>query len=132
MTDPRRDFMIIGGVPYDESCSQLGVHEDFERLNRIECQAYMAALRVKYGKEPEGARLAMKANRHDFGTYREVICWYEVDVPEAVAYAMKMEAGLARWRDVEFHTPVIYGEGKGEVLSVLADPAQWPMANTLK
>ena len=44
------------------------------------------------GEEPEGTRLTIKANPHDFGTYYEVVCYFDDEDEEAARYAFRCEA----------------------------------------
>lgn len=119
----------IGGTPADEPCAQIGPDQPpgGESLNRLECQAYIAALRAVYGKEPEGCELRIQSNAHDFGSYREVIVTYDGTNPENVAYALKVEDGLSRWDDAGFWPPVTYDDA-GRAIYVIKDPTLWPRA----
>ena len=59
---------------------------------RAECKRYIELIRQVCGEEPEGARLAIKSNPHDFGTYLDVVCWYDDDNEEAADYAWGLES----------------------------------------
>lgn len=113
------DHLYIGPAPCDEDCAQIGVTEGASRLNRLECEAYINALRIVYGPEPDGAFLETKAERHDFGTYREVVCYYDTDNREAALYAFKVESGLRTWSEANMSAPVIY-DTKSQAQSVAA------------
>lgn len=102
--------MNIGPVPYEESCASLGFTPNFPDVARTECRAYRAAMIAAYGPPPEGARLSIASNPHDFGTYYEVELVYEGDIAEAVDYAIIVEQGLARWEDASFSAPYTYGD----------------------
>lgn len=107
-----RDYLEVGCAPYDEPCAQVG-RDDYYENAREECRRYVELLRKKFGEEPEGARLALKSNRHDFGTYYEVACYYDTDCPESQAYAFAIEAKMpARWDD---DTPVEWRSEQGTV-----------------
>jgi hypothetical protein len=41
---------------------------------RKECQRFINQIRNHYGSEPQGARLYIKSNPHDFGSYLSVEC----------------------------------------------------------
>ena len=86
-----RDCLHIGSSPPMESCAQLG-SPDYRREARRECNVYIRQLRRALGDEPDGARLAIKENPHDFGTYLDVVCWYDPDIKAAVDYAFKCES----------------------------------------
>jgi hypothetical protein len=83
-----RDYIILGSSPSEESCIQVGAN-DYEYRAQAECRRFIRVIRDVVGPEPDGARLAVKANRHDLGTYYEVVCWY--DDPYSESYALRCE-----------------------------------------
>jgi len=92
-----RDFINIGSTPYDEPCSQVGTPQ-YLQMSRIETQIFRYQIRRQCGSEPEGATLAIKSFEHDFGTYREVVCYYDDALPASLEYALRLESqGPARW-----------------------------------
>ena len=102
------DFIYIGPCPAEEACSQIGVTEGFERINRLECHAYIQALRKVYGPEPDGAFLYTKRENHDFGSYFEVVCKYDENNEIATDYAYRLENGLLTWAEAGMTAPVQY------------------------
>lgn len=88
-----RDCIHYASSPLAENCAQLGSPDYHERA-RKECNALIRQLRRVFGKEPPGARLAVKANAHDFGTYYDVVCYFEADDPAAEKYAFDIDANL--------------------------------------
>ncbi|RIA46216.1 hypothetical protein DFR49_0749 [Hephaestia caeni] len=100
----------IGPVPYEESCASLGFTPDFEDVARAECRAYRAALIAYYGVPPEGARLRVVGNPHDFGTYYELYVFYDTEISATVDYAFTVEQGLSLWEQAGFSAPYSYGE----------------------
>ena len=104
------DYIYIGPSPADEPCAQTGVTEGAERLNKLECRAYIDALRIVYGPEPEGAFLTIKRESHDFGDYFEVVCKYDDSDDVATDYAYKLENGLATWAEAGMVAPVLYDD----------------------
>lgn len=115
--------LYIGPCPSDEYCAQIGLTEGSRRLNRIECEAYIEALRKVYGPEPEGAYLNPKTEHHDFGSYLEVVVYYDDNEPEAVQYAFKIEMGLRTWSEADMEPPVRYDNKNQAILGAeeLAD-----------
>ena len=111
----------IGSTPGEEDCAQTGRPEAYD-LQSLECRAYIAALKLKYGEPPEGCRLYAKSCPHDLGQYREVWCSYP-DTQEGVDYAMKVENGLRTWDEVGMWKPVVYD--RGAPLAIIRDPALW-------
>ena len=94
-----RDYIDIGPVPAEEDCEQLGPNYDASKA-RKECNAYIEAIRRVCGPEPQGAQLRIKANQHDFGTYYEVVCYYDTENQAAFDYALKCESDAPqRWPD---------------------------------
>jgi|SRR5690349_3997659 len=86
-----RDYLNIGSTPSDESCAQVG-RDGYAMQARRECRTFAEQLRRVFGPEPEGAHIGVKGFPHDFGTYYEVVCWYDDDMPESVKYAFKIES----------------------------------------
>lgn len=86
-----RDYIDIGSTPTEEDCAQVG-QPDYEKKARAECARFIQLIRQTLGEEPEGARLAVKSNPHDFGTYYEVVCYFEDSNEEATSYAYRCEA----------------------------------------
>ena len=94
-----RDYIDIGPCPPDEECEQVGPNYDSVKARR-QMDAYIRQLRRELGPEPEGARLAIKSHPHDFGSYSDVVCYYDTDNEAAAEYAFKCEGeGPANWDD---------------------------------
>jgi hypothetical protein len=53
------------------------------------CIAYMHQLRRQFGNEPEGASLRMLSMPFEAGSAYTVVCDYEPDNEEALAYAVR-------------------------------------------
>ena len=85
-----RHYFSLGQTPSAEDCAQVG-QPDYRRKALAECERYIALIRETLGPEPEGAELTVKSFPHDFGTYYEVVIWFEPDAPAAVAYAERCE-----------------------------------------
>lgn len=96
-----RDHISIGPVPSDESCQQVGTPQYDPVKARQECERYIAAIRSKLGPEPEGARLKITRNPHDFGTYLDVEVFFDDDNEEAHRYAYRCESDApTTWEDI--------------------------------
>lgn len=98
-----QEILYIGPAPAEEDCAQLGQDPDFHQRNRLECAVFREQIRRHYGPEPEGARLVIKTEHHDFGAYREVVVGYRGSVESAADYAFRVEADdlgvLQQWDD---------------------------------
>ena len=91
------NYIEIGATPYDEECAQVG-EPNYRQLARIECNAFIAQLRRMFGPEPEGAQLRVKSFSHDFGSYHEVVCYFDPDNEASTEYAFQCEGeGPAEW-----------------------------------
>ena len=90
-----KDSLYIGESPWDESCAQLG--SDMYMPNaRKECARFIQQIRNHYGAEPEGARLYIKQNPHDFGTYLSVECMFMWDpADEEAEYTVSQDYAFA-------------------------------------
>jgi hypothetical protein len=92
-----RDYLAVGSAPADEECAQVG-EPDYGNRARRECRAYIAQLRREFGREPEGASLVTRFFPNDFGTYLEVVCYFDEQYPESVEYARRLECeSPANW-----------------------------------
>ena len=92
-----REYISVGPSPAEEPCAQVG-DSDYRAQALAECRRFIELIRRTVGMEPPGARLAVKAFPHDFGTYHEVVCYYEEDDEAAGDYAFRCESEApARW-----------------------------------
>jgi hypothetical protein len=99
------DFVNIGSAPYGEDCVQVG-EEDYVRKSRIECRAFIKAIRKKLGPEVGTAKLCMKTFPHDFGNYVEVCCRYNGYDKEGEDYAFLCESSSPQtWEEVGMDKP---------------------------
>ncbi len=92
------DFIELGSSPAEEDCVQVG-NPDYHRLAKAECRRYLELIRKHCGEEPPGARLAIKSFPHDFGSYYEVICYYDSYSEEAMEYAFNLESDAPAYWD---------------------------------
>jgi hypothetical protein len=67
------------------------VRKDTESKRSKSATGFIELLRKTFGDEPERARLAIKWFDHDFGSYCEVVCWYETEDEKARDYAFRCE-----------------------------------------
>lgn len=106
----------LGGAPANEDCAQLGQSPDFDTLNTLEVMAYKLAIIARHGMPPEGCKLTVHNNLHDFGCYRTLALRVEDEESEAVgAYAEAVEEGLGSWIEAGFTAPVDYS-GRSPVI----------------
>ena len=80
-----------------EDCAQVGT-DNYNKRARRECRAYLELLRRALGPEPPGARLSVKSNLHDFGSYLSVVCYFNPNDEAAMNYALRCESdGPKEW-----------------------------------
>lgn len=95
------DYINIGPVPAEEDCAQVG-SADYHRNARKECQRFADGIIHFFGTPPVGARVSIKSFPHDFGSYLEVIVYYDENVSAAVDYAFRVEAECpGTWQELE-------------------------------
>ena len=94
------DSLYIGEGPWDEPCPQVG-DDGYAYRAKQHCRRFIEQIRKHYGDEPEGARLFMKGNPHDFGTYYSIECEFVPALEASVEYAFSLERDslgvLERW-----------------------------------
>lgn len=83
--------LTIGSSPWGEDCAQTA-HEGYAARAQLECRAFVAQLERFYatakGKPiPEGLRLKVTENPHDFGIYFEVAAVADENDSEAIEAA---------------------------------------------
>ncbi len=101
-------YVEIGCTPGDEDCAQTPGTEGYQRLQKMECEAYIEALKRVYGPPPEGSRFRIFGNPHDSGTYYEVQFVYNESDFAQLKYARLVENGLSRWEEAHMNAPVEY------------------------
>ena len=95
-----KDYITIGYSPSGEDCAQVG-SDNYEIQSRLECSAFIAQLRRQFGTEPILSRLSIKTFPHDFGSYQEVVCYYDDVDEEAKNYAFRLESETPEYWDEE-------------------------------
>jgi len=93
-----KDYVSIGSSPCDEQCTQVEPTGAYVGPMREECKRFLELVRKVMGKEPDGAYLSVKGFPHDFGTYYEVVCYFDDEDEEARKYAYRCESEApSRW-----------------------------------
>jgi len=114
--------MIIGSSPAYEKCVGVG-EENYESRSLEECNRYIALIRKKLGPEPFAAQLSSKLFPHDFGSYREVVCYFNDDEPASAAYALACERyGPKDWKD---ETPFDWKTKFGVEYDEVTNSSKW-------
>lgn len=91
----RRDYVDIGPAPFEIMPAQVG-SPDYSRRAVRECRVFIRQLVRMFGDPPVGAELKIMACPHEFGTYREVVCWFSDRA--GLDYALLLEReGPGKW-----------------------------------
>ena len=88
-----KDYLCLGPVPADEDCQQVGTDSYDYQKDTADLWRYRAMLQDRW---PE-AHFAVKSFPHDFGTYREVVVYYDTEDNDPIAY--EVEANLPKTWD---------------------------------
>lgn len=96
------DYINIGSTPIEESCAQVG-SDNYAKLSRIEGVAFKhqceRVLKKEFGDNLE-ISVRPKSFPHDFGTYHEVVAFFNPDNPTQVEQAFWLEANTPEeWDD---------------------------------
>jgi hypothetical protein len=106
------DVIYLGPAPALEECAQVGSPDYQDRALR-ECRAYAEAIRKVLGPEPEGARLRVVRQEHDFGAYLEVVVEYDGTDEWAARYAARCDAEApTTWAQAGMTAPHAVGRGR--------------------
>ena len=84
-----RDYLTLGPTPTGEDCEQVP-YENPAKAKK-ECRVFKEQLIRQFGEPPFGADLVVKSFPHDFGSYHEVVAYFDDQIPESVEYAFKLE-----------------------------------------
>ncbi len=94
-----RDYVTLGPTPAAEECAATG-SEGFNERSIRECRVYIRQLERQF-PIPEGVEAYYASRRfddHDFGSYREVVLYFETEDTAAVNFALNVESnGPLKW-----------------------------------
>jgi hypothetical protein len=87
-----RDYINVGPVPANEECQQVGTASYDPLKAREECTKFITHIRDVLGNEVGTARLGVKSFPHDFGSYYEVVCFFDDEDEAGINYAYQVES----------------------------------------
>lgn len=92
-----REVIEIDGTPYEEDCAQVG-NDDYKVRAMKECRAFTKQLVRTFGNPPEGVRIIMKTNPHDFGTYYSMAITFDEENEVGSEWAYNVDNNIpANW-----------------------------------
>lgn len=100
------EYMEIGSAPYEENCVGVTSDGDYHQAMKNECRRYKTLLEGAY-PPPGDAHLGIKSNPHDFGTYYEVVAYYNPSHEDEVQWAFMLEGDIpGTWDELEGLQPI--------------------------
>lgn len=94
-----REYISIGSTPCGEDCAQVGT-PDYAQRAKVEGIAFINQLKRMFGEPPGEADIRLKSFPHDFGTYYEVVIYYNPNSETEVEYAYNIEGNTPEeWDD---------------------------------
>lgn len=101
----------LDSTPAEETCAAVG-EDGYEERAKAECRHFIAAIRIVCGDPPEGAKLKMVSQPHDFGLYWCVAVDFDPNNRAACEYAAKVdEQAPTTWAAAGLEAPVV-GRGR--------------------
>jgi hypothetical protein len=90
------EYISIGSSPSGEDCVQVG-DPDYGNKSMQECRRYVKLLQEKFPNPTSSNRFGIKAFPHDFGTYREVVVYYDPKDEKSTDFAFNVDANLPEY-----------------------------------
>jgi len=119
-----RDYLELGATPSGEECAQLG-SDNYEAQSKVEIKAFKNQMVRVVGEPPPDGQLRGKTFQHDFGSYRELVVFFDDEDDVSQDYAYKCESETPEYWDEEALKeleeagfPAMKLERKGEVARV--------------
>jgi hypothetical protein len=92
-----RTYIELNSVPFAEDCVQVDPDADYIPAMRWECTVYKKQLERMF----PGCVFELRNFVHAFGTYIEVVYWYDDHNEDQTAQAFRIESTLPEhWDDV--------------------------------
>ena len=97
-----RDSVDFETTPTYECCESLGPKYNAKRAI-TEASLTIAQLKRLFGEPPEGSKLVLKMNPHDFGNYPSIEFQFDHDSDDHIDYGCRLENEWPeRWDDEAF------------------------------
>lgn len=107
-----RDYLSLGSSPTEEPCVSVSSNGDYVIEMKKECSRFKKMLEEIFVDRPENCSFAAKAFPHDFGTYYEVVIYYDDSNENEGNFAFFVEENIP---DFWENTDKIFFK-KGEIL----------------
>jgi len=93
-----RDTYELDTVPMSEKCESVGVNYDSTKA-RQQAISLISQLIRTVGDNPEGSRLKVQSNPHDFGYYYSVAFVFDNENEEHIQHLNKLEENFPEFWD---------------------------------
>ena len=93
-----RDTYDFDTVPMSEKCESVGVNYDSTKA-RKEASSLISQLIRTVGDNPEGSRLKVQSNPHEFGCYYSVAFVFDNENEEHIQHLNKLEENFPEFWD---------------------------------
>jgi hypothetical protein len=96
----RAEVWVICAGPYEEALAMVG-DTDFSAQNLRECVVFKKQLEREFGEAPAKSDLIIESEILESGTiFWNVAIRFDPDDPDALAFAERVENGVARWDQI--------------------------------
>ena len=94
-----KDYINIGSSPSGEDCAQVG-SDDYTHRASVECRIFADQLDRSFPDiAKNGCSLAIKSFPHDFGSYKEVVIYFDDENEASESYAIHIENNTPEFWD---------------------------------
>jgi hypothetical protein len=96
--DIKYDFLYLGPNPCEEPCADM---EDYAEMSK-EVRRYVQLLKDCFVNAPDSCYFGIVSERHEFGTYKEAVIYFEHKNKEAMDFALFVESNSPKtWKDTK-------------------------------
>lgn len=95
------NYIEVGSAPFDEECVYVTDKKPYIREMLHECIRYKSYLEKLFSEQmPDGCEFGIKMFPHDFGSYYEVVIYFDDEIEEQCDFAYMVEDNLPeKWEE---------------------------------
>jgi len=90
------EYIELGPSPAGEDCVQVG-DDNYRENARKECKRYVSLLEEMFPSENPNNFFDIMGFPHDFGTYYEVVVYFDCTNTKSVDFAYNVESNLPEY-----------------------------------
>jgi hypothetical protein len=90
------EYIELGPSPAGEDCVQVG-EQNYSRNARKECERYVSLLEEMFPTDNHNNFFEIMGFPHDFGTYYEVVVYFNPTNTKSVDFAYNVESNLPEY-----------------------------------